>query len=690
MSAKELERRIDKISAEIAVQRKLLKQLEHSKSATQRQLNSLRDLVARLPLEISSEIFLRCLPDYPPKPGAGLAPMLLLHICNAWSEIALSNPALWSTIHLNFPGAEILQLWLERARNQTLSIALYSGLSDAVVDVIMPSLAFAQGTFPCLQTLTIGSDAQSDYFDLSVLRVLDVLRTAPNLLECTFHGLNTHDEPSIQGTLLVALPNLTCMKFERNTYGDSGQEHVLAYLELPSLQTLFCSTTCITGNDFLLFLRRSSPPLRRLVIDNTNLESLDYAELDQCLRLVPTLVHLELYAGGTSVNEFLTAFADSPSDFIPNLQNLAIRHSGCGPSYETLLHYLSSYYAPFDEHTDHDWEHLDHNDPLTLVLSVHEDVAVRRFPVAGGLIIVKSYTLSLWPYGEVDRSIEEHTWIMMMLAGDCCVRVSGRLFSLGKPAGFCMPMETPIIPADIATREERIQLIKQVHDLVTELHAKNIVHGDVKPQNLLMCSDGRMRFCDFDNASVEGDGYSNPAYTLPYCSQFRFRHPEVPMTRAEDTYALGLTIWELYTGRIPLSYGDETREETLDSLEHRVNVGMGPDMQVIDDPQIYALIETCLADGPDCPDEYWPDPSYCVETQVELGLCRAQPRHLYSRIVHATFCPRVLSGEDVPCEYTYVSRKVKISALESVCTKCNPGVGMKCNQRGVEYFDIPS
>ncbi|KAJ7727245.1 hypothetical protein B0H16DRAFT_1697809 [Mycena metata] len=356
MSAKELERRIEKLSADIALQRKLLEQLEHSKSAAQRQLNSLRDPVARLPLEISSEIFLRCLPDYPPKTGADLAPMLLLSICNAWSEIALSNSALWSTIHINFPGPEILQLWLERGRNQTLSVTLDSGLSDAVVDVIMPyatqlqhlelvvyeeqtisSLARAKGKFTSLQTLTIGSDEESYESGLSVRRVLDVLRTAPNLLGCTFLGLFTYDDPSLQGTL--ALPNVTCVTFERNTEGDSSRDHVLRYLELPALQTLFCSFTVISGGDFLLFLRRSSPPLQKLVIDN---DGLDFVDLDRWLRLVPTLVHLELYAGDlVFVEQFFAALADSPFDFIPNLEDLTIQYNGNSSPYETLLRALS-------------------------------------------------------------------------------------------------------------------------------------------------------------------------------------------------------------------------------------------------------------------------------------------------------------------------------------------------------------
>ncbi|KAJ7774949.1 hypothetical protein B0H16DRAFT_1408086, partial [Mycena metata] len=96
MSVKDIEARIDELSAEIERQKNILDQLERSRKVAYRQLNAIRDPVARLPLEISSEIFLQCL-SLSPRPPADprVAPMLLLNICNAWTNIALSNPALW-------------------------------------------------------------------------------------------------------------------------------------------------------------------------------------------------------------------------------------------------------------------------------------------------------------------------------------------------------------------------------------------------------------------------------------------------------------------------------------------------------------------------------------------------------------------------------------------------------------------
>ncbi|KAJ6456617.1 hypothetical protein C8R47DRAFT_940303, partial [Mycena vitilis] len=64
---------------------------------------AIRDPAARLPVELWSAIFLHCLPQQR-KPDTCTAPMLLLRVCNAWTGIALSTPALWLTIYLDFPG----------------------------------------------------------------------------------------------------------------------------------------------------------------------------------------------------------------------------------------------------------------------------------------------------------------------------------------------------------------------------------------------------------------------------------------------------------------------------------------------------------------------------------------------------------------------------------------------------------
>ncbi|KAJ7236160.1 hypothetical protein C8J57DRAFT_1088446, partial [Mycena rebaudengoi] len=97
--------RVDELSASIALQKKILEDLERTRADTQRQLNTILDPIARLPLEITSDIFLHCLPEVC-RPNADIAPMVLLRVCATWAEIALSTPALWATIHVDYPRAK--------------------------------------------------------------------------------------------------------------------------------------------------------------------------------------------------------------------------------------------------------------------------------------------------------------------------------------------------------------------------------------------------------------------------------------------------------------------------------------------------------------------------------------------------------------------------------------------------------
>jgi hypothetical protein len=103
MSVKELQQRIDDLSADIIWAKQLLKDLENDKRAVQRQLNSASDLIARLPLEISSEIFMECLDVPCPSSGAHCAPLFLMNICRNWTDIALATPAIWAAVDAGDP-----------------------------------------------------------------------------------------------------------------------------------------------------------------------------------------------------------------------------------------------------------------------------------------------------------------------------------------------------------------------------------------------------------------------------------------------------------------------------------------------------------------------------------------------------------------------------------------------------------
>ena len=104
--------------------------------------------------------------------------------------------------------------------------------------------------------------------------------------------------------------------------------------------------------------------------------------------------------------------------------------------------------------------------------------------------------------------------------------------------------------------EERLRLFLDVCDAVQYAHRSLVVHRDLKPDNVLVDRDGRVKLLDFgiakllggdeaEIASVTRTGASprTPLYAAP--EQVRGE----PVTTATDVYALGLVLYRLLTGQ---------------------------------------------------------------------------------------------------------------------------------------------
>ncbi|KAJ7908838.1 hypothetical protein B0H13DRAFT_1878244 [Mycena leptocephala] len=353
MSVEELQSCIDKFSEDIERQKEVLKQLERSKSAAQRRLNAIRDPVAQMPSKSpqKSSASVSSLP-HPPDSSVSCCPNTFLE--------SLSTPSLWAAIHLDFPGFEILEAWLPRARNCPLSISFRRSLDSNVAPVLgryakqLKHLEISDeefrfdvrsftslGPFSVLQTLTIEGKRSEDHGDLEVFSLYDImelLRSAPNLRECTLDNvlLGEADEPEEKLVLL----NLRCLKFGKSEdiRNFQSEDVILDHLSLPALETLALSFNTISSGGFSLFLKRSLPPLQELV----GRTQLGFTELDEWLRLVPSLTRLELYlTDETCTDGLFSALADSPH-FLPNLRTLKLLQGFSQYSYETVFRALST------------------------------------------------------------------------------------------------------------------------------------------------------------------------------------------------------------------------------------------------------------------------------------------------------------------------------------------------------------
>ncbi|HZM00744.1 MAG TPA: serine/threonine-protein kinase, partial [Planctomycetota bacterium] len=97
-------------------------------------------------------------------------------------------------------------------------------------------------------------------------------------------------------------------------------------------------------------------------------------------------------------------------------------------------------------------------------------------------------------------------------------------------------------------------------DALRHAHGHQIVHRDIKPGNLLLAADGRIKLGDFGLAKSRDDGsltktgdfVGSPAYVAPEQASSRRRQVD----ERSDVYSLGLTLYELLTLHQPFAGKD--------------------------------------------------------------------------------------------------------------------------------------
>ena len=105
-----------------------------------------------------------------------------------------------------------------------------------------------------------------------------------------------------------------------------------------------------------------------------------------------------------------------------------------------------------------------------------------------------------------------------------------------------------------AVPEDRAREIgAQVCDALAFAHGVGIVHRDVKPQNILLARDGRVKVTDFGIARALAA--SNLTETGTVLGSVQYLSPEqargIGVARSADLYSLGVVLYEAVTGHLP-------------------------------------------------------------------------------------------------------------------------------------------
>ncbi|KAJ3575324.1 hypothetical protein NP233_g1178 [Leucocoprinus birnbaumii] len=102
-----------------------------------------------------------------------------------------------------------------------------------------------------------------------------------------------------------------------------------------------------------------------------------------------------------------------------------------------------------------------------------------------------------------------------------------------------------------SSRQVRLDIIMGVCKGLKYLHEKKVIHGDLKPSNVLVHDDGRALLCDFGRSKILNTG----GFTTRPSGVVRYQAPEIQngggLSKATDVYALGITSFEIWTGETP-------------------------------------------------------------------------------------------------------------------------------------------
>ncbi|KAF7983198.1 hypothetical protein HWV62_23460 [Athelia sp. TMB] len=159
--------------------------------------------------------------------------------------------------------------------------------------------------------------------------------------------------------------------------------------------------------------------------------------------------------------------------------------------------------------------------------------------------------------------------------------------------------------------DQRLSLAKDVARGLDHLHGNHVIHGDIKPENIMISDEGRAQIADFGVSVIpQVKGFTtvvnwNARQTAPELLPLDDSPPPKP-TKESDIFSLGILLLQLFDGRVdclpynryPLNSAKDPHDIKLIQAIHAGDRPRRGDYAFNHQGDRWRLIEACWAADP--------------------------------------------------------------------------------------------
>ena len=143
--------------------------------------------------------------------------------------------------------------------------------------------------------------------------------------------------------------------------------------------------------------------------------------------------------------------------------------------------------------------------------------------------------------------------------------------------------------------------LNDVRDIIEQLarglrafHRKEMIHQDLKPENIIIDTQGTVKIIDFGSTKVAGvEEIASPIHKLSLVGTQHYTAPEYILgqqaTYRSDAFSLGIITYEMLTGKLP--FGEKYGEKALSKLQYISSLDINKDVPLWIDGAIRKIVK---------------------------------------------------------------------------------------------------